>query len=143
MIAQMNSLTAVGGTVAPGFEPVRAAFAANFERDDACREVGAALTVFHGERCVVDLWGGHMDARGVQPWRKDTLLNVYSTTKGIVAVCVAMLVDRGVLSYDDKVASVWPEFAQSGKHTITVAFTRRKVMPIKSQIETSALARYA
>jgi CubicO group peptidase (beta-lactamase class C family) len=121
MIAQMNSLTAVGGTVAPGFEPVRAAFAANFERDDACREVGAALTVFHGERCVVDLWGGHMDARGVQPWRKDTLLNVYSTTKGIVAVCVAMLVDRGVLSYDDKVASVWPEFAQSGKQHITIA----------------------
>ena len=56
-----------------------------------------------------------------QPWRKDTLLNVYSTTKGIVAACVAMLVDRGALSYDDTVASVWPEFAQNGKQHVTIA----------------------
>jgi CubicO group peptidase (beta-lactamase class C family) len=121
MIAQMNPVTSVAGTVAPGFEPVRERFAANFQRDDHCREVGAALSVFHGERCVVDLWAGSMDARGAQPWRKDTLLNVYSTTKGIVATCVAMLVDRGVLSYDDTVASVWPEFAQNGKQHVTIA----------------------
>jgi CubicO group peptidase (beta-lactamase class C family) len=121
MSAQMNPLPAVSGTVAPGFEPVRERFAANFHREDHCREVGAALSVFHGERCVVDLWAGHADSRGTQPWHKDTLLNVYSTTKGVVAVCVAMLVDRGVLSYDDTVASVWPEFAQNGKQHITVA----------------------
>ncbi len=121
MSAQANQLDIVAGTVAPGFEPVRERFAANFQRDDHCREVGAALSVFHGERCVVDLWAGHTDARGTQPWRKDTLLNVYSTTKGIVAVCVAMLVDRGVLKYDDTVASVWPEFAQNGKQRVTIA----------------------
>jgi len=107
--------------VAPGFEPVRERFAANFQRNDHCREVGAALTVFRGDRCVVDLWAGHMDAGRTQPWRKDTLLNVYSTTKGVAAVCVAMLVDRGVLGYDDTVASVWPEFAQNGKQHITIA----------------------
>ncbi len=117
----MSPLPAVSGTVAPGFEPVRERFAANFQRDDHCREVGAALSVFHGERGVVDLWAGHMDARGAQSWRKDTLLNVYSTTKGVVAVCIAMLVDRGVLSYEDTVASVWPEFAQNGKQHITIA----------------------
>lgn len=121
MSAQPDPVNLVAGTVAPGFEPVRERFAANFQRADQCREVGAALTVFHGERCIVDLWAGHMDASRVQPWHKDTLLNVYSTTKGIVAVCVAMLVDRGVLSYDDTVATVWPEFAQNGKQHITIA----------------------
>lgn len=110
----------VAGTVAPGFEPVRERFAANFLRDDHCREVGAALAVFHGERCVVDVWAGHMDVGGAQPWRKDTLLNVYSTTKGMVACCIALLVDRGALRYDDTVATVWPEFAQNGKQHITI-----------------------
>jgi CubicO group peptidase (beta-lactamase class C family) len=121
MSAQPDLVNAVAGTVAPGFEPVRERFAANFQRDDHCREVGAALTVFHGERCIVDLWAGHTDASRAQPWHKDTLLNVYSTTKGIAAVCVAMLVDRATLSYDDPVASVWPEFAQNGKQHVTIA----------------------
>jgi len=121
MSAEPEVVNRVAGSVAPGFESVRELFAANFQRDDHCREVGAALTVFHGERRIVDLWAGHMDASCTQPWQKDTLLNVYSTTKGIVAVCVAMLVDRGVLGYDDTVASVWPEFAQNGKQSITIA----------------------
>ena len=122
MSTQLHSqLDAVSGRVAAGFEPVREQFAANFLRDDHCREVGAALSVFHGERCVVDLWGGYMDATRVHPWRQDTLLNVYSTTKGIVATCIALLVDRGVLRYDDTVASVWPEFAQNGKQHVTIA----------------------
>jgi len=112
---------AVTGHVAPGFEPVREQFAANFLRDDHCREVGAALSVYQGERCVVDLWGGHADAARMHPWRKDTLVNVYSTTKGIAAACVAILVDRGALSYDATVASVWPEFAQNGKQHVTIA----------------------
>lgn len=121
MSAHMNiQANRVAGTVAPGFEPVRERFAANFLRDDHCREVGAALSVFHGERCVVDVWAGHMDAGGAQPWRKDTLLNVYSTTKGMVACCIALLVDSGALRYDDTVASVWPEFAQNGKQHITI-----------------------
>jgi CubicO group peptidase (beta-lactamase class C family) len=120
MIAQLNPLPAVAGTVAPGFEPVRECFAANFQRDDHCREVGAALSVFHGGQSVVDLWGGHAEARGLHPCRKDTLLNVYSTTKGIVAACIALLVQRGSVRYEDTVASVWPEFAQNGKQHITV-----------------------
>jgi CubicO group peptidase (beta-lactamase class C family) len=121
MSAQPIPSTPVAGTVAPGFEPVRERFAANFQREDHCREIGAALSVFHGDRCVVDLWAGHMDRDRAQPWRKDTLLNIYSTTKGVVGCCVAMLVDRGELSYEDTVASVWPEFAQNGKQDITVA----------------------
>jgi CubicO group peptidase (beta-lactamase class C family) len=122
MSTQLQSpIDMVAGHVAAGFEPVREQFTANFQRDDQCREVGAALSVFQGERCVVDLWGGHADAARAHPWRKDTLLNVYSTTKGIVATCIALLVDRGVLRYDDTVASVWPEFAQNGKEQVTVA----------------------
>jgi CubicO group peptidase (beta-lactamase class C family) len=117
----MSTSPTVSGNVAPGFEPVRERFAANFVRDDDCREAGAALTVFHRERCVVELWGGHADAAGSRPWQRDTLVNTYSTTKGIVACCVAQLVDRGLLRYQEPVARVWPEFAQNGKQHITLA----------------------
>jgi CubicO group peptidase (beta-lactamase class C family) len=111
----------VCGHVAAGFEPVREQFAANFLREDECREAGAALCVFQGERCVVDLWGGYADAARVHLWRKDTLLNVYSTTKGIVAACIATLVDRGDLHYEETVANLWPEFAENGKQHVTIA----------------------
>jgi CubicO group peptidase (beta-lactamase class C family) len=110
----------IEGVVAPGFERVRDAFAANFWRDDACRELGAALAVYRGDECVVDLWGGFSSPARAQRWSRDTLVNVYSTTKGAAALCVAILVDRGVLRYEDRVAAVWPEFAANGKHTATI-----------------------
>src|SRR5688572_7257363 len=86
----------IEGVVAPGFERVRDAFAENFRRGDACRELGAALAVYRGHDCVVDLWGGFRTLERTQPWTRDTLVNLYSTTKGAVAFCVAVLVDRGV-----------------------------------------------
>jgi CubicO group peptidase (beta-lactamase class C family) len=110
----------VQGTVATGFEPVAAVFRRNFERTDERREVGAAVTVMHRGRCVVDLHGGSM-APGGAAWQADTLVNVYSTTKGVVALCVALLVDRGLLRYEDRVARIWPEFGQCGKDEITIA----------------------
>jgi CubicO group peptidase (beta-lactamase class C family) len=110
----------IGGHVAAGFERVRECFERNFHRTDDRREVGAGLTVFHHGRCVVDLHGGFGDPQTAQPWRTDTLVNVYSSTKGVVAFCVALLVDRGVLRYEDPVARVWPEFAQGGKECITI-----------------------
>jgi CubicO group peptidase (beta-lactamase class C family) len=110
----------VSGSVKPGFEAVREAFAANFKREGADAEVGAALAVYlHGE-CVVDLWGGSADAAGTQPWARDTLVNVWSASKGVVAIAAAMLVDRGLMSYDDPVSKYWPEFAAEGKAAITV-----------------------
>ena len=111
----------VQGRVEPGFERVREAFAANFERDDFYREVGSALAVYRAGRLVVDLWGGHADRARTLPWQRDTLINVYSTTKGIAATAIAMLVAEGRLRYDDAVAKHWPEFAHAGKEATTVA----------------------
>jgi CubicO group peptidase (beta-lactamase class C family) len=111
----------IDGEVARGFERVRDQFAANFERPEPYQDTGASLAVYrHGER-VVDLWGGWRDAARTRPWTRDTLVNVYSTTKGIVAAALAMAVDRGFLRYEDRVAQHWPEFAAAGKDRITVA----------------------
>jgi len=111
----------IEGTVAPGFEFVRDAFASNFSRGDAYEDVGASLAVYRGGRCVVDLWGGYRDSARTRAWTRDTLINVWSTTKGITALAVALLVDSGKLSYADAVAKHWPEFAANGKGAITVA----------------------
>jgi CubicO group peptidase (beta-lactamase class C family) len=111
----------IEGDVARGFERVRGRFAANFERPEPYQDTGASLAVYrHGER-VVDLWGGWRDTARTRPWTRDTLVNVYSTTKGIVAAALAMAVDRGCLRYEDRVAQHWPEFAAAGKERITVA----------------------
>lgn len=110
-------MTAIHGNCAPGFETVRDHFADNFAHG---REIGAAFCVIHNGETVVDLWAGEKTPGG-EPWQRDTLANVWSTTKGVAAVCVALLVDAGEISYDDKVARVWPEFAAHGKGDITVA----------------------
>jgi CubicO group peptidase (beta-lactamase class C family) len=112
---------AIRGFVAPGFELVHETFAANFRRQDERREIGAALAIYRAGQCVVDLWGGTLDAAGRREWQRDSLVNVYSTTKGIVAACVALLVERGVLRYEDPVRRFWPEFAQNGKEDATIA----------------------
>jgi CubicO group peptidase (beta-lactamase class C family) len=69
---------------------------------------------------VVDLWGGHRDAGGADPWREDTLVLVYSTSKGLAAMAVALAHSRGLIDFDATVASYWPEFAEAGKEAITV-----------------------
>jgi CubicO group peptidase (beta-lactamase class C family) len=111
----------IEGTVAPGFEAARDAFAANFARAGDYQEVGASFAAFHNGRPVVDLWGGWRDRARTKPWTRDTLINVWSSTKGITATAIAILVDRGLLDYHDKVAKHWPEFAANGKADITVA----------------------
>ncbi len=107
----------VQGHVEPGFERVREAFEANFAEG---REVGASFAVELDGKPVVDLWGGFADRGRTRPWQADTLANVWSTTKGFSSLCIAMLVDRGRLSYEQTVASVWPEFAAAGKEHLTV-----------------------
>ena len=105
------------GEVAPGFEEV----ASEFEKNFALREeVGAACAVYHEGRKVVDLWGGYQDREALTPWEEDTLVLVFSATKGISALTVALAHSRGLIDYDEKVASYWPEFAQNGKENITV-----------------------
>ncbi len=107
----------IDGLVAPGFEPVRDAFAANWERRG---EVGASLCVYVDGAPVVDLHGGWTDRSETLPYRADSLQVVYSATKGITAMAVATLVDRGLLDLDRPVAAYWPEFAAGGKAAITV-----------------------
>jgi CubicO group peptidase (beta-lactamase class C family) len=105
------------GTVAPGFEPVRDVFARNFAER---HEVGAACAVYvRGER-VVDLWGGLRDRATGAPWEVDTLVLVFSTTKGLAAMALAVAHSRGLFTLDERVAAYWPEFAQQGKDLITV-----------------------
>lgn len=108
----------LAGTVAPGFEPVRDAFATNF----AVRgEVGASVCVRVRGEVVVDLWGGWADEDRTRRWGPDTLVNVYSVGKAIVAAMVLQLVDEGRLALDQPIADVWPEFATGGKSGATVA----------------------
>jgi CubicO group peptidase (beta-lactamase class C family) len=109
--------SAIFGTVAPGFEPVRDAFAANFA---AHGEVGAAVCVYRGGEPVVDLWGGLADRAAGRPWQRDTTGLVFSATKGVTAIVVHALVERGVLALDAPVARWWPEFAAAGKDAITL-----------------------
>jgi CubicO group peptidase (beta-lactamase class C family) len=107
-----------GGFVAPGWEPVKAAFEKNFELGE---ELGASAAVYHRGAKVVDVWGGSFDLTSERPYDDSTLQLVFSTTKGIVAIAVAMCVQRGLIDYDEKVATYWPEFAAHGKGGATVA----------------------
>jgi CubicO group peptidase (beta-lactamase class C family) len=116
----MTNPLPIQGEVADGFEPVRQAFADNFQRPGDFAEVGAAVAVYHRGRCVVDLWGGHADKARTRPWTRDTLVNVWSATKGAAAAAVARLVDQGLIAYDQPVSAVWPEFASADKGAITI-----------------------
>lgn len=99
------------------FAAVRDAFAANFEERD---ELGAAVTVLVDGSPVADLWGGWADKDRTRPWERDTVVNVWSTTKGPTALCAHILVDRGLLDLDAPVATYWPEFAAAGKESVPV-----------------------
>jgi CubicO group peptidase (beta-lactamase class C family) len=106
----------IGGTVAPGYETVRDAFAENFTRRG---ELGGAVCVYRDGEKVVDLWGGARDATGA-PWQERTMVLVHSTTKGLAAMVVALAHSRGWLDWDERVATYWPEFAANGKAAITI-----------------------
>eukprot|EP00928_Gymnodinium_smaydae_P085129 TRINITY_DN6845_c0_g2_i1.p1 TRINITY_DN6845_c0_g2~~TRINITY_DN6845_c0_g2_i1.p1 ORF type:complete len:565 (+),score=58.41 TRINITY_DN6845_c0_g2_i1:170-1696(+) len=112
----------IGGSVAPGFEAVRAAFQTNFEKG---LERDAQLCIYHRGVRVVDLWGSSAES-GVSTappsgYDGDTLQQVWSSTKMMEATVFALAVDRGWIGYDDKVAKHWPEYAQNGKAEHTVA----------------------
>ena len=99
------------------FASVRTAFANNF---DFHGDVGASVAVVWDDEMVVDLWGGHQDAAKTQPWERDTIVNVWSTTKTMTALCALILADRGDLDLHAPVATYWPEFAANDKQFIEV-----------------------
>ncbi len=108
---------AIGGTVASGFEEVRTEFERNFAQRG---EIGAAVAAYVRGQKVVDLWGGRRSPELELPWNEDTMVIVFSTTKGLSAMTLALANARGWLDYDAPVARDWPEFAQNGKADITV-----------------------
>ena len=113
----MSRGPAIAGTVAAGFEPVREEFERNWPER---RELGGAVAAYVGGEKVVDLWGGVRDARDDSPWEEDTLVLVYSTSKGLAAIALALMHSRGLLDYDERVSEYWPQFAQKRKEAVTV-----------------------
>jgi CubicO group peptidase (beta-lactamase class C family) len=110
-------MTAFEGFAAPGFERVADEFTRNFaERGEA----GAAFAAVVDGRAVVDLWGGLADRANGRPWRRDTIAGIYSGSKGLVATCLLLLLERGALELDAPVCRYWPEFAARGKEDILV-----------------------
>ncbi|MDO0933838.1 serine hydrolase domain-containing protein [Streptomyces sp. DG2A-72] len=107
----------VNGTVAEGFEPVRDAFAANFE---ALGDRGAAVAVYRDGRRVVDLWAGTRDIDGTEPWLRGTAQIVRSATKGVATAVPLLLHQRGLLDLDAPVGEYWPEFKARGKERVLV-----------------------
>ncbi|HMT26155.1 MAG TPA: serine hydrolase domain-containing protein, partial [Microthrixaceae bacterium] len=114
----------ISGTCDERFLPVKAAFAAAFERGE---EAGASVAVTLDGEFVVDLWAGDAvtpggaevaDDAAVVPWRRDTIVNVYSLTKTMAATCVLLLADEGELDLDAPVASLWPAFEAEGKRGV-------------------------
>lgn len=107
----------IKGFVRPDFEAVREAFVENFAHGN---EIGAACAIYYQGEKVVDLWGGIRDKATGAPWEEDTMVIVFSTTKGLAGLALALAHSRGLLDYEERVCTYWPEFAQHGKDKMTV-----------------------
>jgi CubicO group peptidase (beta-lactamase class C family) len=108
----------MSGFVDDKFAPAAEAFEANLASG---LDLGASFTATLEGETVVDLWGGWADEAKTRPWEKDTIVNVYSTTKTMTALTALLLADRGELDFEAPVARYWPEFAANGKESVTVA----------------------
>lgn len=108
----------VAGFVHDKFAGVREAFEENL-RSGA--DLGASVAITLEGETVVDLWGGWADEARTQPWQRDTIVNVYSTTKTMAALTALLLADRGQLDFEAPVARYWPEFAANGKERVKVS----------------------
>lgn len=113
----MVSEPTVQGTCDPRFEAMADLLAGNLASGADC---GASVAVVVEGEPVVDLWGGWADEAGTVPWERDTITNVWSSTKTAMSLCALVLVDRGELDVDAPVAAYWPEFAACGKEGVLV-----------------------
>lgn len=118
----------ISGWCDPAFDAVRDAFVDNFRERG---ELGAACTVVVGDRTVVDLVGGWRDEARSAEWRPDTLVDVYSAGKALLALVALQAVDRGEVGLDEPIARHWPEFAVGGKEAATLrhALTHQAGVP--------------
>ena len=107
----------IHGTCEEKFQPVKELFR---EIHQSGREVGSSFSVYKDGIPLIDIWSGYADKEKNKEWERDTLANVWSTTKGITALTIAHAYEQGILDYEEKVSTYWPEFASSGKDEITV-----------------------
>ena len=107
----------ISGNCAGSLGAVKDAFANNFSHNN---DVGASVAVVKDGELVVDLWGGHQDVAGTTPWTRDTIINVFSTTKTMSCLALLVLVSRGLVDVDSPVQNYWPEFGQNGKQDVLV-----------------------
>jgi CubicO group peptidase (beta-lactamase class C family) len=110
-------MTLVQGTTTDRFDVLREQLETSLANGE---DVGASVAVIHHGELVCDLWGGYRDEAMTSPWERDTLVNVWSTTKTMTFLVALMLYDRGELDFDEKVSAYWPEFASNGKGEIEV-----------------------
>lgn len=117
----MTSLPDLHGVCPPRFNAVKDAFAANFtDAPEGLNELAARFSVTLDGETAVDLWAGSADLAGTKPFAEDTLVPVFSTGKAVMALMIARCVDKGLLSYEDRVADHWPAFGAAGKDQLTV-----------------------
>jgi len=118
----------VHGFVDEGFGGVLDSFVANFEHR---QDVGAACAAYLGNRLVVDLWGGIADRPSGRPWTHHSAAVIFSCSKGIIAICIYLLVQEGRIDLDAPISGYWPEFAANGKAAITLrdALSHRSGLP--------------
>ncbi|KAL6907171.1 beta-lactamase/transpeptidase-like protein [Trichoderma evansii] len=107
----------VHGHYDPKFEELRKLFQKNL---DSKADVGASITVNIDGKNVVDIWGGYVDEECTRPWQSDTIVPVWSCTKGVTSLALLMLIDRGLVDPNAKVAQYWPEFAANGKQDVEI-----------------------
>ena len=109
--------TEIHGECDPRFLRVKKVFAESFASG---AELGAAVAITVDGGPVVDLWGGIANRAEGLPWAANTLVNLFSTTKGLTAMCAHHLVDEGRVDLDAPIADLWPEFGVAGKERITL-----------------------
>ena len=107
----------IHGECDPQFSKVKETFEKLYQED---REIGSCFAVYKDGNPLVNLWGGFQDKEKTKPWQKDNLVTVYSTTKGVAAFCIALAMEKGLLKYEEKVSTYWPEFSSNGKEDITI-----------------------
>ena len=110
-------MSMISGHCDPNFTEIKKIFTQSF---DSGHETGASVAIEYKGRTIVDLFGGHTDAAKKNSWKENTLVNVFSVTKGVTAACVAMLIDQGKLDVNSKVSQYWPEYACNGKENTKV-----------------------
>jgi CubicO group peptidase (beta-lactamase class C family) len=110
-------MATVQGYCDPKFENIKTLLEKSIASGD---ELGASIALNIDGKTVIDIYGGYADPEKTKPWEKDTIVNVWSSTKTISALAVLMLHDRGLLNVDDNVAQYWPEFAANGKEHVKV-----------------------